>query len=132
MKPGAPKRAAGLALVACIALAACVLFSTVRTCPMAIVLRVPCPGCGMTRAALALARGDLSAAWRLHPLSIVVVPAVLAFLAANAWSFVARGELAKSAWMGRAGTPVLWVLAALMTAVWIARFFGWHGGPVAV
>lgn len=29
---------------------------------------IPCPGCGMTRAWLALLRGDFSAAFRWHPL----------------------------------------------------------------
>jgi hypothetical protein len=129
MKPGAPRRAA---LAAGLALGVGVLLSTVRTCPMAIVLRVPCPGCGMTRAALALARGDLRAAWTLHPLAIVVVPALALLLATQGWSYVARGALPNNAWMDRFGVPAVWVLAALMTAVWIARFFGWHGGPVAV
>jgi hypothetical protein len=65
-------------------------------------------------------------------LSVVVVPALLALLATSAWSFVARGQMPQGTRMDRFAVPALWVLAALMTAVWIARFFGWHGGPVAV
>jgi hypothetical protein len=35
-------------------------------------LVMPCPGCGMTRAVAALGRGDLAAAWSLHPLSLLL------------------------------------------------------------
>jgi hypothetical protein len=35
-------------------------------------LHLPCPGCGMTRAFAHLAKGEWSAAWRDHPLSVVV------------------------------------------------------------
>lgn len=41
-------------------------------CPVAALTGTPCPGCGMTRAVVALARGDLSAAWRWHPLAPLV------------------------------------------------------------
>jgi hypothetical protein len=33
-----------------------------------------CPGCGMTRAAIALLHGDLAAAWALNRQSVVVLP----------------------------------------------------------
>jgi hypothetical protein len=37
-------------------------------CPIRHFTGVPCPTCGMTRAFMALARGDLSAAWQHHAL----------------------------------------------------------------
>lgn len=37
------------------------------SCPFAELTGLPCPGCGMTRAFLAMARGDWSSALRLHP-----------------------------------------------------------------
>lgn len=40
---------------------------------------IPCPGCGMTRAAFSLLRLDLAAAWRYNPL-IFAMPYVLAYL----------------------------------------------------
>lgn len=43
-------------------------------CPIARSTGVPCPGCGMTRALLALLHGDFAAAFAHHPLSLVVVP----------------------------------------------------------
>lgn len=38
-------------------------------CLVRLLLDLPCPGCGMTRALQALARGDLAAAVRFHPLA---------------------------------------------------------------
>jgi hypothetical protein len=37
----------------------------------------PCPGCGMTRALVALACGDWQAAWQLNNRSFVVAPLLL-------------------------------------------------------
>ena len=38
-------------------------------CLVRLVLDLPCPGCGMTRALHALANGDFAGAFRLHPLA---------------------------------------------------------------
>lgn len=35
---------------------------------------VPCPGCGMSRALLALARGHIAEAWQLNHMSLVAAP----------------------------------------------------------
>ena len=37
-------------------------------CPMMVVLRFPCPGCGMTRAAFLVLSGRWGEAWKLQPL----------------------------------------------------------------
>lgn len=42
-------------------------------------LGFPCPGCGMTRAALALLRLDVAAAWGYHPL-VFAMPYVALYL----------------------------------------------------
>jgi len=97
-------------------------------CPVAELLGVPCPGCGLTRAVLALATGDVARALSVHPLSPVVVPF-------GAW--LAHGELARNR---RAATPrqrrarasLGAALIALLLGVWLARFFGAFGGPVSV
>ena len=37
------------------------------------VTHIPCPGCGMTRACLALTQGHFTEAWHYHPLSFLIV-----------------------------------------------------------
>jgi hypothetical protein len=105
----------------------------VPMCPVAIVTGHPCPGCGLTRATLALLRGDLAETLRFHPLAPLVSPLLGGLLAYAAIAYVRVGRW--PAMNGRAagwlagGGIALWVL---LLAVWIARFFGAFGGPVAV
>ncbi len=47
------------------------------TCLWRAVTGLPCPGCGMIHALLAMARGDVRAAWDFNRLSLVAVPIVL-------------------------------------------------------
>ena len=42
-------------------------------CPVVLVTGYPCPGCGMTRAALRLFRFDFVGAWEMHPFIYAVV-----------------------------------------------------------
>ena len=37
------------------------------------VTSIPCPGCGMTRACLAILQGEFSTAWRYHPFSFLLI-----------------------------------------------------------
>lgn len=39
-----------------------------KFCPMMIILHMPCPGCGMTRALILVLTGHWQQAWRLQPL----------------------------------------------------------------
>lgn len=55
-------------------------------CLVSLLIDDACWGCGMTRAALALARGDLAAAWEFNKLSVVVLPMLLALYARQLWS----------------------------------------------
>ncbi|WP_437804883.1 DUF2752 domain-containing protein [Sorangium sp. So ce1078] len=105
----------------------------VPLCPFAIVTRHPCPGCGLTRATLALAHGHVAEALHFHPLSPLMAPLVLAAIAYNAAIYVKDGRIAatesvQGAWVTRLGVA----LAVLMVAVWVARFLGAFGGPVPV
>lgn len=124
-------RAARLAGVAAVLGAAIAL--RIPLCPFAILTRHPCPGCGLTRAALALVQGHVHEALRLHPLSVILVPVVGALLAYNAIAYVKDGRVSATESLGgRLATAVAVVLGALGLAVWIARFFGAFGGPVPV
>jgi hypothetical protein len=114
----------------------------VPLCPSAALLGIPCPGCGLTRATLALLHGDLASALRFHPLVFVLAPAYLGLLAMVAIGYVrgtpvwATGGAAPGQPRGllfsKTVTRLTWVLVVLVFAVWISRFFGWFGGPVPV
>jgi hypothetical protein len=124
-------RAIRLALIAAVLGAAVVL--GVPLCPFAIVTRVPCPGCGLTRATLALLHGHLHEAMRFHPLAVVVSPVILGAFSYNAFSYVTQGRwTAAEASQGRWVTLFAIVVGTAMLGVWIARFFGAFGGPVPV
>ncbi|WP_437617449.1 DUF2752 domain-containing protein [Sorangium sp. So ce1151] len=124
-------RAARLGAVA--ALLGLLVACGVPICPFAIVTRHPCPGCGLTRATLALAHGRVAEALHFHPLSPIMAPLVIAAIAYNAAIYVKDGRVAatesvQGAWVTRLGVA----LAVLMVTVWVARFFGAFGGPVPV
>lgn len=100
------------------------------TCPTRLLLGVPCPGCGMTRATWALLHLDLSEALALHPLSPLLVPLF-------AW-IVGRALLVEAGWLKRERVDPLtraprgfWiVLLVLVLGVWLVRFAGGLGGVV--
>ncbi|WP_130837258.1 DUF2752 domain-containing protein [Lachnoclostridium sp. Marseille-P6806] len=46
------------------------------SCPSVILTGFPCPACGLTRAALALLRGDFRTAWQMNPSLFLLVPFV--------------------------------------------------------
>jgi len=50
----------------------CILLGVLpfSTCVSQRVLGLPCPGCGMTRALIALLHGDLGGSLRFHPLAV--------------------------------------------------------------
>jgi hypothetical protein len=124
-------RAARLALLA--ALLGALVALGVPLCPFAIVTRIPCPGCGLTRATLALLHGHVDEALRFHPLSVVVAPLVVGGFGYNAVMYVLRGRWAAAeSSQGRWVTVFAIVVGTAMVGVWIARFFGAFGGPVPV
>ena len=49
----------------------------VLVCPLQLVLGVPCPTCGVTRALLALAQGDLAGYVHYQPMALFLAAAVL-------------------------------------------------------
>jgi hypothetical protein len=100
-------------------------------------LGIPCPGCGLTRATLALLRGDVASALHFHPLVFVLAP-VFAFAIGVSLLDYVRGGAASApvgvmSWLSvRARYRAAWGLLALTLAVWGARFAGYFGGPVPV
>lgn len=89
-------------------------------CGFKAVFGVPCPGCGMTRALSALLIGDLSAAFRYHPLVYVLGPAVAAF----AFVDIALRKPLRPTWIV---TAVL-TFGVVSISLWVARLGGALGG----
>lgn len=92
------------------------------TCLVRLAFGVPCPACGLTRAAIAAARLDLGASVRFHPLSLPLIAAV-GLTAAMAFF---AGDVAWRRWV-----PVVTGAAGVaLVVVWVLRFAGLFGGPV--
>src|SRR5215212_6648429 len=68
------------------------IVAKIPLCPFAILTRHPCPGCGLTRASVALFRGHLAEAAHFHPLVFIVTPVVAIAFTYNAFSYVRRGD----------------------------------------
>ena len=104
-------------------------------CPMATVLGIPCPGCGLTRATLALLKGDVRGALALHPLVFVLTPLFGAAVLSTAIDFV-RGPRARrtpNPWFASRQASWLGALLLVVTlGVWGVRFLGYLGGPAPV
>lgn len=106
-------------------------------CPFALVFGQPCPGCGMGRALWACCNGELTTAFALHPLGPVVFATVC--VVGPAW-LVRRTQLGARALnklLPLTPSPTIrgwfWqALLALTLGVWVARFGGALGGPIAV
>lgn len=100
-------------------------------CPVAFLLGVPCPSCGLTRAARAALQLDFAGATHVHPLWFVVLPALGAFVAIEVGSYVVRGR-AFGLDKRRSVRVVFGTIIVLLVVVWVARFFGAFGGPVPI
>ncbi|MEO8900244.1 MAG: DUF2752 domain-containing protein [Polyangiaceae bacterium] len=124
-----------LVVLALCALAALIVSTHVPFCPMAALIGVPCPGCGLSRATLALFHGNLREALRFHPLVFVIAPAFIWGIGSAAWDYV-RGPRAYHAphpWFtSRIATALASLLLLATLSVWGLRFFGYFGGPVPV
>ena len=103
-------------------------------CGFARVFHVPCPGCGSTRAMLALLRGDIHGLVRYNPLA-PFMSAMLAALCLQALSSVLATGTFRRVGNGTIGGIValgMVTVAALEVLLWFARFGGFLGGPVPV
>lgn len=79
-------------------------------CVFQFLFHVPCPGCGMTRAVLALLRGEFSAAFEYHAM-VWSLPLLYIY-------FWCDGALFRKKWLDRS---VLLGIAAGFLAVWVQK-----------
>lgn len=79
-----------------------------------------CPGCGLTRAANQLARGDVAASWALHPLAVLLAVQAAAIAVVVAVLGLARPGLVRplrDRWLA----PLVLAQVGLALAVWLVR-----------
>ncbi|TDI52649.1 MAG: DUF2752 domain-containing protein [Acidobacteria bacterium] len=86
-------------------------------CPFALCTGTACPGCGMTRAASHLVRGDIGTAITYHPL----IPLIAAQLLGGWVWFMLRRSGRVSPMSPKTLNVVLFGTAAALLAVWAIR-----------
>lgn len=86
-------------------------------CPFALCTGTACPGCGMTRAASALVKGDIHSALTYHPLVLAIG---IELLIGWGW-FVLRRSGRVRPMSNRTLNVVLALTAVALLAVWIVR-----------
>ena len=91
-------------------------------CPFRFVTHLPCPGCGMTRALLALCQGDLHGAILAHPLS-----PFMALVLGGWWinNLCAAYGLARPLRLPDAITRLWWLALIAVLALWAVRLAGY-------
>jgi hypothetical protein len=90
-------------------------------CPFFAAVGIPCPGCGLTRALVALWHHDFALAWVIHPFSWIVAPVAIAALVAAALPRGQRIPLARrvASWE-RFWMPGWWFTVSLL-GFWFYR-----------
>lgn len=101
-------------------------------CVVAELTGLPCPGCGLTRAITALARGDWPSAMRLHPFS----PAILVIgILVSAGAFLPQKNVNSLAtWIEKIErrTLITTILTVLLLSFGLTRMLGfWYQPPVS-
>ncbi len=89
----------------------------ISSCPIRRLVGLPCPGCGMSRALLALGGGDWARAIELHPLAPVL--ALEVFLLWVLWGLVEARRISSPS--RRALVTWLGVNGAALVALWLWR-----------
>lgn len=110
------------------------LYAGAVPCMFARTTHHPCPGCGSTRAVLALLHGDLHGVLVNNPIGPAAA-LVMGIFALQSWLSIVRWGDLRDAGKGQLGSLVkrgLIALAVLEFILWVARFFGFFGGPVTV
>jgi hypothetical protein len=93
------------------------LLSLLPPCPFHAFTGLYCPGCGSTRAIFQLLQGNLIAAFRYNPLTVVFLFTLLAYSLFYVWTRMTKkpfsGFFLKPLW--------IWLLLAVILLFWILR-----------
>lgn len=90
-------------------------------CPLKTALGIPCPGCGLTRASVALLRGEFATAFRLHAFAPVLLLGVSAFVVAGFLPAARREAFASLVGRVESRTRVAYVVLAGLLVYWSVR-----------
>jgi hypothetical protein len=90
-------------------------------CPVKAALGIPCPGCGLTRATLALLGGEFAAALRLHAFAPVLLLGLAAVAAAAVLPAARREAMASAVARFERRTKAAYVLLGAMLLYWSVR-----------
>jgi hypothetical protein len=124
------------ALFLCAGLVAIAVHSDFPLCPMASTFGIPCPGCGLTRATLALLHGNVRAALHFHPLVWLLSPLFIGFVGVAVLELLRDPSRPRPKplvrWNSRGMNVAATLLLVLTLGIWLARFAGYLGGPVEV
>lgn len=134
-RPSTEHAVRNAALVACVWMIAALPFVLgVATCPTARLLRIACPGCGMTRALHLLVEGDVRASLAMHALAVPTALSHVALAVASlavTLRFGVPWSLLRPGW-GRLTVTFVVLVAVADLVFWGARSLGAFGGPVPV
>ncbi|MBV9493544.1 MAG: DUF2752 domain-containing protein, partial [Acidobacteria bacterium] len=93
----------------------------IATCLFRRVTGIPCPGCGFSRAFLALLRGDWGAVQRLHPLApLLALEWIAIWVIAGAWAIGKRFPVPQTE---RLAERLILTNAALFLLLWGGRLY---------
>jgi hypothetical protein len=95
-------------------------------CPFALVTGTACPGCGMTRAAGYLIRGELSLALAYHPLVVLIS---IQAMAGWVWLILRRSDRVKPV-STRITNAILIGTGVSLIIVWLLRMWAGSLPPV--
>lgn len=120
-------RQAVLVALLAVVTAAFLLWTGSDLCVIKNTTGIPCPGCGLTRATLAMMTGDWPAVWTFHPLAPIVTPLAVGFMG---WVLfrALRRDTNLFTLPRFLPTPLLWLLGVLMVTLYIGRLMGYFGG----
>jgi hypothetical protein len=90
-------------------------------CPLKSALGIPCPGCGLTRASVALLRGEFAAAFSYHAFAPLLLLGLAAFAVAGVLPAAQRDAFAGLAWRVERHTRAAYVVLAALLLYWSAR-----------
>lgn len=104
-------------LILSVCIAGCILYVVTELtghgipCVFHLITGLQCPGCGMTRAVISIAHGDIGQAFEYNALSVTLVPVVIIYLCYRGIRYIRDGREEFRAW------EIVFLLTGLIIAI---------------